>query len=353
MSDSPEPPLPDDDQPWLFDFSKPPVPPRSRWREILNFITVWRLQFGIGLAIALIGWVWLRPSAHAQNNTPSRAENPKEEVAKPPAVVPPSPVPVPATPAPAASPVQAVVKPAGPKISWSSVNVDGPYIAITFDDGPHISNTPKLLAMLKQRNIKATFFLVGECAKQYPEIVKREVAEGHEIANHSWSHPNLAKMSDEAVRGQLQRTGDAIVAACGVKPKIMRPPYGELSSRQRAWVNADLGYKIILWDVDPLDWKFRNSEHVSHEILTHTHNGSIILVHDIHATSVDAMPATLDALLARGFKFVTVSELLAMETAKVQVAQPASAPAATPSVAGAGTTPKPSQKTNGKRKRAN
>ena len=202
---------------------------------------------------------------------------------------------------------------AQPKITFSQCHVDGPYIAMTYDDGPHGANTPRLLDMLKQRGIKATFFVCGECVAQFPAITKRIVDEGHEIANHSWSHPQLSKMGDEGVTSQLQRTHDAIKQATGIEPKIMRPPYGAFTANQRGWANHKWGYKIILWDVDPLDWKIRNSEHVEHEILTHTVAGSIVLSHDIHKTTVDAMPATLDGLLAKGFKFVTVSELIAMD----------------------------------------
>jgi peptidoglycan/xylan/chitin deacetylase (PgdA/CDA1 family) len=215
---------------------------------------------------------------------------------------------------------------ASSKTTYSACHVDGPYIAMTFDDGPHATNTPRLLDMLKQRGIKATFFMVGQCAAEYPAIVKRIAAEGHEVANHSWSHPQLTKLTDEGVKEQLKKTHDAIVAGCGVAPKVMRPPYGAFSERQRRWAAGEFGYKTILWDVDPLDWKVRNSAHVESEILKHTVNGSIILSHDIHKSTVDAMPDTLDKLTAKGFKFVTVSQLIAMD-------RPVAAkPKATPSV---------------------
>jgi peptidoglycan/xylan/chitin deacetylase (PgdA/CDA1 family) len=198
------------------------------------------------------------------------------------------------------------------KITFTDVNVDGPYIAMTFDDGPHATNTPKLLDLAAKKHIKLTFFVLGECVQQNPTVLQREVAEGHEIGNHSWSHPNLAKLSDEAVRSQLQRTEDIIVKTAGVKPKLMRPPYGELTKRQRIWVNRDFGYKVILWDVDPLDWKRPGPSVVARRIIGGTHPGSIILSHDIHPPTIEAMPQVFDALLAKGFKFVTVSELLAM-----------------------------------------
>ena len=233
----------------------------------------------------------------------------------------------PATPPVTALPADAAAPPptGQPKSTYSQCHVEGPYVAMTFDDGPHGANTPRLLEMLRQRKIHATFFLVGQCVAEFPDIVKKIVADGHEIANHSWSHPQLSAMSEGAVRDQLQRTHDAIIAACGVTPKIMRPPYGAFTARQRAWAHGEWGYKCILWDVDPLDWKIRNTEHVKNEILKQTVPGSIILSHDIHKSTVDAMPETLDALLAKGFKFVTVSELVAMD--KPVVPKPKATPA--------------------------
>jgi peptidoglycan/xylan/chitin deacetylase (PgdA/CDA1 family) len=210
---------------------------------------------------------------------------------------------------PAPSPTTIVTE----KITFTEVNVEGPYIAMTFDDGPHATNTPTLLEMAAKRHIKLTFFVLGECIEQNPDVLRREVAEGHEIGNHSWSHHNLAKLSDEDVRTQLQRTDDIIGKTTGIKPKLMRPPYGELTKRQRILVNHDFGYKVILWDVDPLDWKRPGSNVVAQRIVTGVRPGSIILSHDIHPPTIAAMPQVFDALLAKGFKFVTVSELLAMD----------------------------------------
>jgi peptidoglycan-N-acetylglucosamine deacetylase len=199
------------------------------------------------------------------------------------------------------------------KITFTEVNVDGPYIAMTFDDGPHATNTPKLLEIAADRHIKLTFFVLGECVEQNPDVLRQEVAAGHEIGNHSWSHPNLAKLSDANVRSQLQRTEEMIVKTAGIKPKLMRPPYGELTKRQRILVNHEFGYKVILWDVDPLDWKRPGSNVVAQRIIEGARPGSIILSHDIHPPTIEAMPQVFDALLAKGFKFVTVSELLAMD----------------------------------------
>jgi peptidoglycan-N-acetylglucosamine deacetylase len=205
-------------------------------------------------------------------------------------------------------------EPVAPGITFDWVHVDGPYIAMTFDDGPSAKLTPKLLDLLAAHHIKATFFLIGENAAEYPDIVAREAREGHEIANHSWSHPNFGKMSDDGVRGQLRKTDDAIKSAMGKSPTLMRPPYGSITPRQKRWINQEFGYKIVLWDVDPLDWRRPGPSVVCNRIVKNTRAGSIILAHDIHPGTIDAMPCVFKELEAKGFKFVTVSELIAMET---------------------------------------
>jgi peptidoglycan-N-acetylglucosamine deacetylase len=204
--------------------------------------------------------------------------------------------------------------PADPAISFDWVHVGGPYIALTFDDGPSAKLTPKLLDLLATHHIKATFFLIGENAAEHPDIVSREVREGHEVANHSWSHPNFGKMSDDGIRSQLRRTDDAIRNAAGVAPTLLRPPYGSMTARQKKWVNQEFGYKIVLWDVDPLDWRRPGPNVVCNRIVKNTRAGSIVLAHDIHPGTIEAMPCVLSQLEAKGFKFVTVSELIAMKT---------------------------------------
>ena len=217
---------------------------------------------------------------------------------------------------PAASPAKpkATPTPAEPPITFNSVHVDGPYMALTFDDGPNATLTPKLLDLLAARRLKATFFVVGQNAADHPEILKRAVREGHEIANHSWSHPNLGKMSDDAVRRELQKTDDAIAAAIGKRPTLLRPPYGSITAHQKKWIHEEFGYRIIIWDVDPLDWKRPGPSVVTARILKETHAGSIVLAHDIHPPTIEAMPATFDQLMKKGFKSVTVTELLSMAT---------------------------------------
>ncbi|HEY4271685.1 MAG TPA: polysaccharide deacetylase family protein [Candidatus Udaeobacter sp.] len=220
---------------------------------------------------------------------------------------------------PAVQPAKAVrektqAPPKEPPITFSSVHVDGPYIAMTFDDGPSAKLTPKLLDLLAARHIKATFFVLGENVAEHPDIIARAAREGHEIASHSWSHPNFAKMSLEGIRSQLQRTDDAIASAAGKRPTLFRPPYGSITPHEKEWIHDQFGYDIILWDVDPDDWKNPGPTVVRSRILKETRPGSIVLSHDIHAGTIEAMPSTLDDLEAKGFKFVTVSELINMST---------------------------------------
>jgi peptidoglycan-N-acetylglucosamine deacetylase len=193
---------------------------------------------------------------------------------------------------------------------------------MTFDDGPSATLTPKLLDLLATHHIKATFFVIGENVAEHPEIVARAAREGHEIANHSWSHPNLGKMSDDSVRRQLQQTDDAIKNATGKRPTLMRPPYGSITAREKRWIHDEFAYDIILWDVDPYDWKRPGPAVVRARILKETRPGSIVLSHDIHPGTIEAMPSTFDELEAKGFKFVTVSELIKMAAARASHPSP-------------------------------
>ncbi|MFZ4775082.1 MAG: polysaccharide deacetylase family protein [Terrimicrobiaceae bacterium] len=259
--------------------------------------------------------------AHTQSSQqPQVIAVPQNETAQPPGAATPLPPQGDSTPVMQAPPAETGPK----KLSYNSCNVDGQYIALTFDDGPSATLTPKLLDILKERGVKATFFVLGECVAANPDVLKRAADEGHEIGNHSWDHKAFTKAGGAGVASQINQANAAIENATGKKPVIVRPPYGATNATITKRLNDEFGLKVIMWDVDPLDWKNRNSERVTGEILKNTKPGSIVLAHDIHATTVNAMPATIDGLLAKGYKFVTVSELLAMDrpqpVAKVQPA---------------------------------
>ena len=197
---------------------------------------------------------------------------------------------------------------------YSSVHVDGPYIAMTFDDGPSPTLTPHLLDILKEKGVKATFFVIGQNVVHSPEIVARASAEGHEIGNHSWSHPMLTKLSEERLQEEVQKTSDAIAEATGKKPTLLRPPYGAINQRTGKMIEEKDGLTIILWSVDPLDWKSPGANVVAQRLIAGTKPGSITLSHDIKPGTIQAIPEVIDAFKAKGYKFVTVSELIALES---------------------------------------
>ena len=197
-------------------------------------------------------------------------------------------------------------------ISYSAVHVEGPFIAMTFDDGPSEKLTPELLDILAQHHIHATFFVIGKNAVEHPEILQRAVREGHEIGNHSWSHPAFAKMSDARVRAELQKTDDAIRDAHGWAPG---PDAATLRLDHRAAEAMD--QRGIRLSHHPMGRRSARLETAGPDVVTsrivkETRPGSIILSHDIHPGTIKAMPETFDQLQAKGFKFVTVSELIAM-----------------------------------------
>ncbi|MFZ4386624.1 MAG: polysaccharide deacetylase family protein [Chthoniobacterales bacterium] len=202
----------------------------------------------------------------------------------------------------------------GERTYITAVPVDSPVIAMTFDDGPSAVLTPRLLDILKQRNIKATFFVLGQLVQEHPEIVARAIAEGHEVANHSWDHKALNKLGEGGLQHELADTSAEITKATGKPVTLMRPPYGATNPRLNRAIEKEYGMKVILWSVDPFDWKRPGPQVVSQRILAGAKPGAIILSHDIHPGTIEAMPTTLDALQAKGYKFVTVSELLALES---------------------------------------
>ncbi|MBF9059395.1 polysaccharide deacetylase family protein [Rhodobacterales bacterium HKCCSP123] len=190
------------------------------------------------------------------------------------------------------------------------VHTARPLVAMTFDDGPHPTLTPQLLDILAERGIRATFYVIGWRVLREPQLMRRIVAEGHEIGNHTWSHPSLYDYSDAAVLSQLDRTSQAIQETVGRPPVTLRPPYGNLYPRQRRMVMDARGMPTVLWSVDPEDWRRPGSAAVADRILSRSHPGAVILSHDIIGGTVRAMPATLDGLVARGYQFTTVSELI-------------------------------------------
>ena len=181
-------------------------------------------------------------------------------------------------------------------------------VALTFDDGPAAS-TADILTLLSKEKVHATFFLIGQNAKARPDLVKRMAAEGNAVGNHSYSHPHFSKMKAERIRDQLATTSTLIENATGVKVSLMRPPYGESNKTIRS-VEKELGLSQILWNIDPEDWRNRDSKVIAKRVVDKVRPGSIVLSHDIYPTTVKAYKTIIPALKKKGYVFVTVPELL-------------------------------------------
>ena len=185
------------------------------------------------------------------------------------------------------------------------MKTESPRIALTFDDGPSICTTD-LLDGLKERNVKATFFLVGENVEIYPEIVKRIYEEGHLIGNHTYHHVEITKLSDEEAMYEINKTDEVISEITGERVQYIRPPFGVW---QRELENH-LDVLPVMWSIDPLDWTTENVDEVVNKIVSQAKENDIILLHDCYKSSVEAALRTVDLLKAEGFEFVTVDQLI-------------------------------------------
>lgn len=189
-----------------------------------------------------------------------------------------------------------------------TVDPEKPMLALTFDDGPG-AHTDRLLDIFAKHGGKGTFFVIGNLIDSRKTTLKRIAAQGHEIGNHSWNHRQLTNLSDEDVKDQIMMTRAKIYDVTGVDCHIMRPPYGACNDSVRA-VGATLGVSFVNWSVDTLDWKTKNADAVYNEIIKDASDGAIILCHDLHKTTVDAMERVIPRLIADGYQLVTVSQLM-------------------------------------------
>ncbi len=180
------------------------------------------------------------------------------------------------------------------------------YVALTFDDGPHAVYTPRLLDGLRKRGIRASFFLIGQNIAGNEDIVRQMKKDGHLIGNHSQSHMQLTAENVSSAYDQILWTNQKIRDVTGVQPSHIRPPYGSWSDELAELVPMT----VVLWNLDPLDWKSQNKEKIVEYVASHAEDGSIILLHDVYETSVDAALEIVDVLTGAGYEFVTVDELL-------------------------------------------
>jgi len=236
--------------------------------------------------------------------TENPEEKPAEEPEEKPAEETPAEQP---TEQPKPDPVAPIAPRPGGSVDVSGVTPGSKLVALTFDDGPSAATTPRLLDILATNGVKATFFVLGTMAQRSPDILRREVAEGHEVGSHTPYHNQLTNLSFAQVRAEAVEMDRIFTNILGTVPPFTRPPYGSYN----ATVGQALGQPMILWSVDPRDWADRNAAVVCTRVVNATVDGSIVLVHDIHATTVDAVPCIINELKARGFEFLTVSELAA------------------------------------------
>lgn len=192
-------------------------------------------------------------------------------------------------------------------------NPDLPEIALTFDDGPSPAYTLRVLAILKQYHVNATFFDIGRQVQAYPDLVRMELKDGNDVGNHTWTHPDMPLLTGKEMRAQIQQTSDAITKAIGVRPIYMRPPYGDISARVLPIIN-DFGLTTVIWNDEARDWSLPGTSVIVTRILNLARNGAIILLHDgggVREQTVQALPIIIQRLRARGYSFVTMDQLIA------------------------------------------
>ena len=196
-------------------------------------------------------------------------------------------------------------------------------VALTFDDGPSPEWTPKILDALKTAGVKATFFMLGEHVRKYPDIARRVVSEGHEVGNHTYSHHVLIYYTMDELTDEINKAEQAIRETTGVTTKYFRPPKAWLTGAEKKKIN-ELGYKVILWSLNSKDWVTFDDKYVARYLIKHIHPGDIILFHDsggVFSTeggsrkeTVKTIPRLVEKLHRMGYRFVTVSELLKTQT---------------------------------------
>lgn len=193
------------------------------------------------------------------------------------------------------------------KLFSNSIDKNKKMVAITFDDGPHATNTYKILDILDCNNAKATFFMLGSNIEKNSDVVKAVYDRGNEIGIHTWNHKELTKLSLEEIQSEVNSTADAIFNLTGERPVLVRPPYGSVNNIVKSALS---NYILILWNVDSLDWKSRNEEKIVPLVMNNVKDGDIILLHDIHSTTIPALEKIVKQLTEQDYQLVTVSDML-------------------------------------------
>jgi len=190
----------------------------------------------------------------------------------------------------------------------NTINEEDKVVALTFDDGPS-KYTKDILDILKKYDACGTFFLIGNKVSFYGEVLREMLSEGNEIGNHSYDHKYLTRLSEEEVKDEINKTQDEIKRVTGYTPTLFRPTYGGYNNTLKSYIDLT----FVLWDVDSRDWSVKSTEGIMYNVFKDVKSGSIILFHDNHEYSVNALPSVIKELKKQGYKFVTVSELLELK----------------------------------------
>ncbi len=188
----------------------------------------------------------------------------------------------------------------------------GKRVALTFDDGPHPRYTEKILDILEEYGVTATFFIIGVNAENYPDSLDKIIGSGCEIGNHTYSHPQIDKITADELYTEMKKCEDVLYEKTGQKPKLFRPPQGKIPSNLLN-VSEKMGYSVVLWSIDTLDWSHNPSGNISATVMRQLKGGDIILMHDYISginTTCDALRLFIPKMLSEGYEFVTVSELI-------------------------------------------
>lgn len=204
-----------------------------------------------------------------------------------------------------------------PGIIFLNGQTDEKIVCLSFDDGPDNINTPKILNILKEENIKGSFFFIGNKLDKYKNIVKRTFLEGNLVLNHSWSHPELAKKNESIIKKEIASTEDKIFEITGKKPALIRPPYGSVDKKVVESLKND-SYKYVIWSIDTMDWSQREKENMSKNVIENVRPGDIVLMHsnEDKKVTVEALPLIIHGLRAKGYHFVDLGELLGVNPYK-------------------------------------
>jgi len=205
-------------------------------------------------------------------------------------------------------PLETLIKGINVQVVWAG-SIKQKTIALTFDDGPHPRYTPQILKILEEHRIPATFFVIGQNAQRNPEVLKQIQGGGHQIGNHTYSHVKLPNVASQAIKEELEKTREIIQAATGQTTHLFRPPFGAFDARSLAEL-AIRRFDAVLWSVDSRDWTRPGVEEIRRNILSSVQGGSIILCHDDNEQIAEALPGILRTLKQRGYRFVTIPELV-------------------------------------------